>query len=311
MKNSHPLYRFTCKHERATLAAAASCAILLSAAASADIITLSVPGPSGTNAPGTAVFNVPSNVVAQIIHAYYGGLYISNGAGSAGYDTTDPTGATIVGPATITLAGYRSGLSFCTIRTSPASKTGTDAYSTSTLALGGTAGLSGATSTFNVPSNVVAQVLYTYLLPAPTHQGEFYLSAMDVIIGGYHATYQLGFATNLLPTVVGPAAIELWQEGQQYAAGLLSFCTICTYSPTSTLGPSLAPVSVTFSAAGDQLSLMWPQDHTGWRLQAQTNPMNAGINTGWVSVSGSTLTNEMALPLSRTNPAVFYRLAYP
>ena len=34
------------------------------------------------------------------------------------------------------------------------------------------------------------------------------------------------------------------------------------------------------------MTLTWPTDHTGWRLQSQTNSLNVGINTNWVEVPG-------------------------
>jgi hypothetical protein len=82
-----------------------------------------------------------------------------------------------------------------------------------------------------------------------------------------------------------------------------------------------APVSVqlvsvtlpTFNVAvnNGNLQLTWPQDHTGWTLQAQTNSIETGIGTNWVMVPASTLTNQMAFPINPVNGAVFFRLIYP
>jgi hypothetical protein len=60
-----------------------------------------------------------------------------------------------------------------------------------------------------------------------------------------------------------------------------------------------------------QFQLAWPLDHTGWRLQAQTNSFNAGLGTNWVTVSGSSATNLLAFPISTANGSVFFRLVYP
>jgi cellulose 1,4-beta-cellobiosidase len=56
-----------------------------------------------------------------------------------------------------------------------------------------------------------------------------------------------------------------------------------------------------------QSQLSWPADHTGWRLQAQTNL----LGTNWVTVANSSGTNQMLIPISPTNGGVFIRLVYP
>ncbi|HEV2455466.1 MAG TPA: immunoglobulin domain-containing protein [Verrucomicrobiae bacterium] len=74
---------------------------------------------------------------------------------------------------------------------------------------------------------------------------------------------------------------------------------------------SQSPTNIAFSASGAKLTLSWPADHTGWLLQAQTNSVAVGISNNWVNVSGSTLTNQVAIPINLTNGTVFYRLVYP
>jgi hypothetical protein len=63
--------------------------------------------------------------------------------------------------------------------------------------------------------------------------------------------------------------------------------------------------------AGNGIQFGWPSDHTGWELQAQTNPPNAGIGSNWVTVSGSRATNQVLIPVSPTGGSVFFRLVYP
>ncbi|HTV42868.1 MAG TPA: hypothetical protein VMF08_20045 [Candidatus Sulfotelmatobacter sp.] len=70
------------------------------------------------------------------------------------------------------------------------------------------------------------------------------------------------------------------------------------------------PTNIVFSASNNQLTLSWPTDHTGWTLQAQTNSVSVGINNNWISVSGSTATNQVIIPINLTNGCVFYRLIY-
>jgi hypothetical protein len=71
------------------------------------------------------------------------------------------------------------------------------------------------------------------------------------------------------------------------------------------------PTNILFSTSGGQLTLSWPADHTGWRLQAQTNSLSIGINTNWADVNGSSSTNKVVVPINMTNGSVFYRLIYP
>jgi hypothetical protein len=59
------------------------------------------------------------------------------------------------------------------------------------------------------------------------------------------------------------------------------------------------------------LNLVWPPDHTGWRLQAQTNPISVGLSNNWVDVPGSTSVNSYSVTLNPANGTVFYRMIYP
>ncbi len=77
-------------------------------------------------------------------------------------------------------------------------------------------------------------------------------------------------------------------------------------------GVNSNPTNIIFSATGGKLTLSWPLDHTGWTLQVQTNSLATGISSNnWVSVPGSTSTNQVIIPINLTNGAVFYRLRYP
>jgi hypothetical protein len=62
---------------------------------------------------------------------------------------------------------------------------------------------------------------------------------------------------------------------------------------------------------GTNLDLSWPADHTGWRLQNQTNTLAKGLGTNWIAVSGSAATNHLVIPVTRTNGVVVFRMIYP
>ena len=71
------------------------------------------------------------------------------------------------------------------------------------------------------------------------------------------------------------------------------------------------PTNVSFSIGGGNLMLAWPADHAGWRVQVQTNSLNAGLGTNWVNLPNSNLTNQFSAPIVSTNGSVFFRLVYP
>jgi autotransporter-associated beta strand protein len=74
------------------------------------------------------------------------------------------------------------------------------------------------------------------------------------------------------------------------------------------------PVPIAFSVSGNSLNLAWPPDHLGWRLEAQTNSLSAGLNpatNAWFTVSGSTGVTNEAITINPANRTVFYRLTYP
>ena len=80
-------------------------------------------------------------------------------------------------------------------------------------------------------------------------------------------------------------------------------------------GPAALPIITSTNATGVTLAggasgtitLTWPADHTGWRLEVQTN----GLGANWYSVPGSSSTNSLIIPINPAIPAVFYRLVYP
>ena len=82
--------------------------------------------------------------------------------------------------------------------------------------------------------------------------------------------------------------------------------TIAVLATTST-----TRTNISYSLSGNNLTLSWPADHTGWTLQAQTNSPGAGLSTSWSNVAGSASVNQMVFPINRANGSVFFRLVYP
>jgi autotransporter-associated beta strand protein len=75
-------------------------------------------------------------------------------------------------------------------------------------------------------------------------------------------------------TPVTPGANMAWDTSTLTNDGTLRV--------TSTLA-----TNITAQAAPGLVNLSWPTDHTGWRLQAQTNLPHVGLTTNWVTVVGS------------------------
>ena len=105
------------------------------------------------------------------------------------------------------------------------------------------------------------------------------------------------------------AALSPASPGQDLAWNTNTLATDGTLRVSSVV--STAPVTITYTLAGSLLSLSWPADHIGWRLQAQTNSIAVGLGTNWFDVPNSTATNQMTFTLDPTVGSVFYRLLYP
>jgi autotransporter-associated beta strand protein len=99
-----------------------------------------------------------------------------------------------------------------------------------------------------------------------------------------------GFATVSLPPV----------GGNGWANNLANNGTVAVVST--------APPTVLAQVGAGVITLTWPADHAGWQLLAQTNPSAQGLGTNWFNVTGSTGTNQLAIPINPTNGSVFYRL---
>ena len=145
--------------------------------------------------------------------------------------------------------------------------------------------------------------------------------------GGTLAFGQATLPTNAIVTVTNGAVLSLSFTGTNRVAGIIlngtnqppgiydagnsspylaSTGSLQIGIPVATNSPSIFA-----QFAGSTLTLSWPTDHTGWRLQMQTNSLAAGLGTNWTTIANSTGTNQMLIPVSPTNASVFFRLIYP
>ncbi len=71
------------------------------------------------------------------------------------------------------------------------------------------------------------------------------------------------------------------------------------------------PTNITVTVSGGNLILTWPADHTGWRLQTQTNSLATGLSANWVDVPNTDSVNAVTNAINAANGSVFYRMVYP
>ena len=134
----------------------------------------------------------------------------------------------------------------------------------------------------------------------------------------------------LTVTNVGPA-LQAGDSFQLFSTGVTGFSVTNLPTLTGTLywtnrlatlgniavagGVATYPTNITYTiTSSNTLALSWPADHTGWRLQVQTNNLASGISStpvDWGTVAGSTTMNATNLPIDGTKPTEFYRLVYP
>lgn len=109
-----------------------------------------------------------------------------------------------------------------------------------------------------------------------------------------------GFSVNLPTTDTANAVQYTWNDTTA-TDGKITVATV-----TGSTNPN--PTNIVTSVSGGNLTLSWPADHTGWTLQAQTNPPGHGLGTNWVDIVGSTATNQIIGPIVPTNGSVFFRM---
>ena len=73
--------------------------------------------------------------------------------------------------------------------------------------------------------------------------------------------------------------------------------------------PPTVPTSLATSLAGNSLLMFWPSSYLGCRLES--NSVSLTAPGSWFTVSGSAVTNQMALPVNASSSNVFFRLVYP
>ncbi len=112
------------------------------------------------------------------------------------------------------------------------------------------------------------------------------------------------FATVILPQTNATGSVTYQWNNQLAVDG-----TLVLVSGASAVNTT--PTNIVSTLNNGTLTLSWPADRTGWRLEAQTNAPGVGLTANWVTVVGSTATNQVSVPVGATPGSVFFRLVYP
>lgn len=75
------------------------------------------------------------------------------------------------------------------------------------------------------------------------------------------------------------------------------------------LPPPTSPIAFSAVSSNNALELSWPASYLGWRLES--NAVSLSATSAWFTVSGSTGTNQVTIPLGSPPDNVFFRLVYP
>jgi len=124
--------------------------------------------------------------------------------------------------------------------------------------------------------------------------GTFQAGDSFTLIGA--TNYSGNFTATNLPALGGGKAWS-WNP----ATGTLSVVATINTNPTNLM----------LTVSGHTLTLSWPSDHLGWKLQYQTNSLTKGLGTNWITISGSDTMTTTNLTVNPAEPAVFYRMVYP
>ncbi len=186
----------------------------------------------------------------------------------------------------------------------------------------------GTGNTYSFGGSVAGSLSLTLKSGTQVFTGTNNYSGSTTVSGGLLELAAATLATNSTVSVAGGAVLQLdfagvtnrvgslVLNGVSQAPGVYDSTTGSPYitGPGSLLVPSSVatnPTNITTSVSGTTLTLTWPADHTGWRLQVQTNSLSTGLSGNWSDVPGSTAVNTVNTTINPANGAVFYRMVYP
>jgi len=272
--------------------------VLLAPSTNAD--TLTVGDASSTTFGGTLSGN---------------GSLVKNGAGTltlSGANTY--TGPTIVSAGTLLVSGS-TGTSQVMIGNGGTLGGGGTIGGGVTNASGGTLAPGGGLVALTVNHNVTLQSGSTTVLEiSKTAQ-----TNDQLLVAGTLAFGGTLVVTNLSGTPAAGDSFKLFQAGS--ISGSFNSNSLPTLSAGLAWNPNnlgsgtlsvvqTTPINLTWSVTGMNLNLSWPAGYVGWQLQVQADAPGTGLGTNWVNVPGSSVTNNVNVPVDALPGSVFYRLVY-
>jgi autotransporter-associated beta strand protein len=131
----------------------------------------------------------------------------------------------------------------------------------------------------------------------------FYAFQNNQAIPLFSATNQTGTVPTVLPAAPAPGLV--WNTSTLMTDGNLRVSQV-----TTNVRPTIAR-TVSGSGSTGTMTMSWPQNYGGYRLQVQTNLLSVGLKTNaWVDWPNSTNVLSITVPTTN-NPTVFFRLVYP
>jgi autotransporter-associated beta strand protein len=255
------------------------------------------PGLSGNPDAGLVKLGA-GTLTLSVANSYIGTTTVSNGtllvSGSVAGDAAVAANGTLAGTGTVAGQVTVNG----TIAPGTTAALGTLTVSSNvTLASAGTnvMKLNKTTATNDVLS-VAGTITYGGTLNLTNLSGTLMTSSTFKLFNA--GSYSGAFA-RLVPAIPGSGLG--WNTNTLATDGILRIVATVNTTPTN----------ITTVVSGNQLTLSWPADHTGWRLQVQTNSLATGLGSNWSDVAGSTAVNSVNVTINPANGTVFYRMVYP
>ena len=115
------------------------------------------------------------------------------------------------------------------------------------------------------------------------------------------------------PPVIGGSYPDYWEKDGSWTLLTNSVPMDFGARMFASAGPVVNPNPpwLTYVVSGPNLTLSWPSDRIGWKLQVQYNPPRVGLTTSWNTITASSATNRWTLAITPTYGSVFCRLVYP
>jgi autotransporter-associated beta strand protein len=272
--------------------------------------------PAGTNVAGGQVIlnNATNTISGAVIIATNGNLALIGAAGISNSVTIDVQSGGVLDVTARTGAILTLG-SGQTLKGNGVLRGNLTTLSGSTLAPGasaiGTLIVTNAVTTVTLGGNTIMEINRSATQTSDRLLATTNIFGGTLTVNNLGAALQLGDNFTLFTSVTNRGAFAVTNL-PALASGLGWSNSLAINGKLTVVNVvNQTPTNLVMSVSGSVLSLSWPADHTGWRLQVQTNALTSGLGTNWVTVPGSSSFNSTNQTINPANGAVFYRLVYP